>query len=294
MGLVQVFYEKKLICKMECSLIRNIQLLQMAIMDDIHRVCVLNKLRYYLIGGSALGAVRHGGFIPWDPDIDIAMPREDYELFVTQVSDQLDPKFSCHSHYTDDIYFPPHALVVLNGSKLVGASGMMDKSIRPSEIYVDILPLDSWPINEALKIRQQKKLIAIKNIKYRKANLIYEENSFITKFIKYSLKVMLSAFSWRFLNELQQKEMMKYDYQKSDEWCSMASHYKFSKLTMNKRIFGTPKLMKFEDREYYVPEQVEEYLYHLFGDYMKLPSKDTQEHLRNLFVSAEWPEGIIQ
>lgn len=275
------------------SLIRNIQLLQMAIMDDIHRVCVQNNLRYYLIGGSALGAVRHGGFIPWDPDIDIAMPREDYELFVTKYSKQLDSKFSCHSHYTDKLYFPPHALVVLNGSKLEGASGMMDTSIRPTEVYVDVLPLDSWPLDEELKTRQQKRLTAIKTIKYRKTALVYSENNFLKKVVKWTYKALLSVVSWHYLNSLQQREMMKYNYQNSDEWCSMASHYKFAKLTMNKNIFGSPKLMKYEDREYYVPEHVEEYLSHLFGDYMKLPSRESQDQLRNLFVSATWPEGVI-
>lgn len=279
---------------MENTLIRNIQLLQMAIMDDIHRVCVHNNLRYYLIGGSALGAVRHGGFIPWDPDIDIAMPRNDYELFVTKYSAQLDSKFSCRSHLTDTVYFPPHALVVLNGSKLVGASGgMIDKSIRPSEVYVDVLPLDSWPKDERQMNRQIKKLNTIKSIKYRKAALVYSENSILTKMVKYSYKVLLSVFSWHFLNSKQQKEMKKYNYQNSEEWCSMASHYSFKKLTMNKAIFGTPTLMKFEDREYYVPEHVVEYLTQLFGNYLELPPIETQERLKSIFVSASWPEGII-
>lgn len=275
------------------TLLRNIQLLQMIIMDEIHRVCKSNNLRYYLIGGSALGAVRHGGFIPWDPDIDIAMPREDYELFLKKYSNQLNPNFSCHSHYTDDNFYPPHALVVLNDSMIDDGSLMMKTSLRPIGIYVDILPLDSWPIDKKNKKRQQKKLRIINLIKYRKAGFNYNSNSFLTKMVKYTISNLLSVFSWKFLNSVQQQAMMKYNYQMSNEWCSMASHYSFDKLTMNKYVFGTPQLMKFEDREYYVPENVIEYLTNLFGDYNKFPSKESQEHLRNLFVSATWPEGII-
>ena len=63
--------------------IQRLQNIQLMIMDEIHRVCVENHLSYYMIGGTALGAIRHGGFIPWDMDIDIAMPREDYEKFIS-------------------------------------------------------------------------------------------------------------------------------------------------------------------------------------------------------------------
>ena len=68
---------------------RELQLVQASIMDDIHRVCVNNNLRYYMIGGTALGAVRHKGFIPWDVDIDIAMPREDYETLLNKFINKI-------------------------------------------------------------------------------------------------------------------------------------------------------------------------------------------------------------
>ena len=81
--------------------LENLQRVQLTIMDEIHKLCVNNKLRYYLIGGSALGAIRHKGFIPWDVDIDIAMPRKDYELFITQYSKQINPKFSVIDYPND-------------------------------------------------------------------------------------------------------------------------------------------------------------------------------------------------
>ena len=99
--------------------LESLQRVQLTIMDEIHKLCVNNNLRYYLIGGSALGAIRHKGFIPWDVDIDIAMPRPDYELFITQYCKQINPRFSVIDYRDEKNYYPPHALVILNNSVLV-------------------------------------------------------------------------------------------------------------------------------------------------------------------------------
>ena len=67
----------------------KIKLVLLEIMDDIHATCERHQLQYVLCGGSCLGAVRHKGFIPWDDDIDIGMPRPDYERFLDLVKTEL-------------------------------------------------------------------------------------------------------------------------------------------------------------------------------------------------------------
>ena len=68
--------------------LRRAQLKQLSILEEIDRICRKHSIRYWLDGGSLLGAVRHGGFIPWDDDIDIAMPLEDMQRFVEIAPDR--------------------------------------------------------------------------------------------------------------------------------------------------------------------------------------------------------------
>src|SRR5450759_3578143 len=72
---------------------RQLQLIELGIFKEFQRICERHSLTYYLLGGSLLGAVRHGGFIPWDDDIDIGMPREDYEKFKKIANEKFNDRY---------------------------------------------------------------------------------------------------------------------------------------------------------------------------------------------------------
>lgn len=268
--------------------ISQIQQVQMEIMDEIHRVCVQQGYRYYLIGGSALGAIRHKGIIPWDVDIDIAMPRKDYELFITEGTTHLNNKLSVHYYKTDKEYATVHALVALKDSE-IKFRGETAEGIRYG-IFVDVLPLDQWPDNEELKIQQQKDLKHIQMLRALRFGVIYGTTNQIKSIAKKTTKLFMSLFfTKQDLNRRQQEIMQRYNsLDEGKEWCSMVSHYSFDKTTFPKEIFGTPRLSDFSGRQYFVPEKVEEYLSHLFGDYMKLPSMESQTKLMNSVIYASW------
>lgn len=272
----------------ELKLIQNAQ---MRIMDDIHRVCVSEGYRYYLIGGSALGAVRHKGIIPWDVDIDIAMPRKDYESFISVGGKKLNECFEIHDYRTDRDFGTVHALVVLKNSNLLfkGDLEFKDKKNRFG-VFVDILPLDQFPADEKKKQRQIRDLKRINAIKYYYYGAVNNSDGKTKKLIKLLVKKILHYFiSLRVLNGWQQKIAQRYDTRdEGNVWCSMLSHYSMEKLTMPKEYFGTPKLMEFSGRQYYVPEKTEDYLKQLFGDYMKLPSKEQQFKQIDSVYYASW------
>lgn len=269
--------------------LREIQLVQLQIMDEIHRVCVKNQIKYYLIGGSALGAVRHKGFIPWDADIDIALPRKDYERFVLECSKELNDQLVCEDYRSNSKHRVPHALVILKDSKMVYKTDLLQ-----IPIFVDLLPLDQVPADEIRQHEQEIKLNRIKKIINIKRLPIYSQNNSFVRFIKHTIHLLLAPLSLRWLNERQQGIAQMYDSLPESECplcCSTLSHYKYGKLCMDKSVFGSPVLAEFEGREYYVPCKIIDYLTHLFGDYMKLPPTAEQDKERKLILRAEWTLG---
>ena len=270
--------------------LKSLQNTQMRIMDDIHRVCVETGLRYYLIGGSAIGAIRHNGIIPWDIDIDIAMPRKDYEIFVKEAPGLLKSEFEIHDSRTDKNFGTYHALVVLKDSVLKFKYEQNSSILNRFGIFVDVLPLDQWPDDEKKKqwlIRKHNWLKLIRTIWHGRLN--YNVNP-ITRLLKKFLHYIIhSIFTLYQLNKIEQDIITCCNTEDEGKiWCSKLSHYKVDKLTMPKEYFGKPVLHAFSGREYYVPEQVENYLTHLFGDYMKLPPEEKRYEQIDSVEYASW------
>jgi lipopolysaccharide cholinephosphotransferase len=114
--------------------------LQLAVLDAFDRHCRGAGLRYYVWAGTLLGAMRHGGYIPWDDDIDIAMPRADYERFRREFpASALARRFALHHLATDPGYVQP--IMKLGDLQAV----VLDGTSGPSGVGIDLFPLDAWP-----------------------------------------------------------------------------------------------------------------------------------------------------
>lgn len=270
---------------------KRIQEVQLKIMDDIHRVCVNNGYRYYLIGGSALGAVRHKGIIPWDVDIDIAMPRIDYERFINEGQQFLKSNHIIYHCGNDKQFGSVHAVVVLKDSQ-ISFRNEKAENYRYG-IFVDVLPLDQWPKDPRLKLKQQQDLKRIQNLRSLRFGIMYPSNSVIKRAVKCLGQLFLSIFvSRQRLNLKQQEIMMRYDSpDEGEEWCSMVSHYSYAKTTFHKTVFGTPRLMEFSGRSFFVPEMINHYLSQLFGNYLELPPRESRERQMNSVIHASWREN---
>ena len=122
---------------------RQIQLVELEILDEFERLCRLGGLRYYIIAGTLLGAVRHKGFIPWDDDMDVAMPRKDFERFFTFCQTALAPEFFFQSLETDQNCPFFHYKLRKNGT-FVEEPGLKKIEMHKG-IFIDIFPLDGCP-----------------------------------------------------------------------------------------------------------------------------------------------------
>ena len=243
---------------------------QLEIMDEIHRICVKNNIEYFLDSGSALGAVRHRGFIPWDDDIDVGMFRNEYDKFIDCCKYDLSSQFVLQTIETDPAFYKYSAKIrKLNTFFPEEVSG----GLKYQGIFIDIFPFDYL---------SDDKDSAIKEI---------HRGRFLFKTITNHRGGALSPrWSHRVFHYIQQIIPLLYLERKYHEHCvkhnSKPTHsltcysYKMSltkDLVFDKTMLTPVKLMKFEDREYFVMENYDSYLKTMFGDYMKLPSESDRE-----------------
>lgn len=123
--------------------LRRLQMAELEILKEFVHICEEHDLRYYLVGGTLLGAVRHQGFIPWDDDIDVAMPREDYDRFAEIAPQELAPQYFYQCPDTDPYYFLTYAKVRKNGTAVY--EERFKKAKFHKGIFIDIFPLDFCP-----------------------------------------------------------------------------------------------------------------------------------------------------
>jgi lipopolysaccharide cholinephosphotransferase len=226
-----------------------------------------NNIRYYIIGGTMLGAVRHEGFIPWDDDIDIAVPRNDYERLIDLLKSPVD-------HYVIESPKGEAEDYVYSYAKLYDLNTSMTELARKNVkrgVYIDIFPLDG--IGNSLeegyanykKIDRANMLLAMRTCAYRKGRKWWKN---IAVFIGGMLPINSKKLA-RKLDRLCSDHNFD-DYQFVG---FLASVYR-SREIMRKEWYGTPTSYKFEGLIVYGPEKYEEYLTQLYGDWRKLPPKE--------------------
>lgn len=254
--------------------LRRLQLTEVEILDEIVRVCNKHHLRYYLAEGTLLGAVRHHGFIPWDDDLDIAMPREDYDKFIEICQTELDERFYVHSRETDENYWLIFAKVRKKGT-LMDEFNIRKLSVLKG-IYVDVFPLDSVTTEKSTLKRFRTKCI-----KKIYALICYKKGLDlpVTPFIRMVL-FLTKPVSIRDLSKFAEKLMSKQNHYKTNYYVNYGSYYKTEKQTILKNKYEPAVELMFEGKPYTVPHDYDYVLRRIYGDYMQLPpvEKRVQQH----------------
>ena len=269
--------------EIDCETLKKIEL---NILKDVAAFCEKEGLRYYLCGGTLLGCIRHQGFIPWDDDIDIIMPRPDYMKFVKLYNDR-ESIYKVNSLETDPNWYSAFAevedtrtLKIYTGFNINNNHG----------VNIDIFPTDGSPDG----IIQRKRFWKINNLLMRISTLSRlnfsisrhfadqdKQFSTLRTWIRTCVKFMgipVARFICSFidLNKIVEKRAMKYNVDQSKYiGCSTFPHYSYKECVTGKPFLRTVK-RKFEDSYFCTPDNYDEYLSNLYGDYMKLPSKDKQ------------------
>ena len=272
--------------------LKAIKSIQLEMMDEIHKICVRNGITYYMIAGTLLGAVRHGGFIPWDVDVDIAMPREDYERFEVLCKAELSDQYRYLDYHQVQNYVHPHALVSHKGTRLNGKYDRVNPAVMGVGVYIDIFPLDNAPNDPELRKKQAQELVLIRKFKGKRLMYCYSFSR-VRRVVHYAVATMLSWIPVQKINAYQQRIMQQYREQETVCLCSMSSRYKYDKQCMPKDVYGHPVLLDFENRRYYAPAKYTEYLTRLYGDYMRLPPEEDRQSNLEIFDSLCFFNSIM-
>ncbi len=137
------------------ELLARIQRATTHVLAELDRVCGELGIRYTVYGGTAIGAVRHQGFIPWDDDVDVCMPRPDYERFLREAPDAVGEDFVVTSQASHRDYPKTFAVMGLRGTEFVPAAARGREF--PVPIGVDVFPLDRMPVDHRVYQAQNRR-----------------------------------------------------------------------------------------------------------------------------------------
>lgn len=236
--------------------------IQLGILNVIDCFCKSKNLRYSLAAGSLLGAVRHQGYIPWDDDIDIMIPRPDYERFIREFNG-YNANLVLQDANTDPSHYLPFAKVYDNRTELISSNSI-------GGVYVDIFPIDGLPDISNISNYYEKVVKLTKLLWYSmKPNYKYVDgNKLLLKG-----KIMVKALIFPSRNTVVrdwQRLFNTYPFDGSSNAGAIVSDYGLRE-HLPRAVFDNYVDMLFEGRYYKCIEAYDVYLRNLYGDYMQLP-----------------------
>lgn len=250
--------------KLEKDYKRKLQLRILDIVKDVDKICRENDIDYYILYGSALGAIRHQGFIPWDDDFDIGMTFDNYVKFLEICEKKLDKnKYYVQTPEKEKNYYLSFSKIRDIRTTIIEEGNENIDIVR--SVYIDVFPLVGIPNN---KIKER--ILKINRAFMLSANM----NVINNKFLRCIFDIILKIFGRRKILKYTTKRCFKYNTNDCEYWCSIADGDGYIQNKIKREIYGKPKYVKFEDIMLPVPENTDKYLKNIYGDYMKIPSEE--------------------
>lgn len=268
---------------MEREVLEKLHSTMFEIYEEIARICDKHGLNYFVVGGTLIGAVVHKGYIPWDDDLDIAMPREDYEKFLKIAPQELGKRFMLHHTSTDKKYWLSFAKVRMNGTVFLEEKR---KNVDlHAGIYVDVFPFDYAPdCNTGKKAAWKWKWINWIN------NYIYAKTTGLKVRSKSSalLTPLFSLFSIYRLNLIRDKIVKSFDKGERKYFLDSGGGRSLDNSYFKVESMLPVGEMPFGEKTVKVPSNPHSYLVQLYTErYLVIPPKEKQITHNPLLIRFE-------
>ena len=246
--------------------LQELQQHMLQILIQVDRVCREHDIRCYLCDGTMLGAVRHSGFIPWDDDADVCMPRPDYERFMQHAHEWLPTPLEARCYETDPTYPGAFGKVIDASTTLVER----EHYAYVGGVYIDVFPIDGMPEGKMAQRLQLTKYRLYNKLIYLLHRNPYKHGHGASSWMPLLLRRFITHQS---VQRAVRRTMLRYDY----DQCELTVNYDDGQRgIMPKWCYGRPTPVNFAGHQLMGVEHSKEYLTNTYGDYMQIPPHDDQ------------------
>ena len=262
------------------------------VLQEVTRVLEELNIPYFMQGGTMLGAIRHGGFIPWDDDVDLGIPRAEYDRMLKEVAAHLPENLELRT-YDDETDHHYYFARIVDKRYQIRRMGSIEE--RLENIWVDLFPLDGMP-NGFVSRQWHKMRLLVTRLKFHlscfeKVNIKRPGRPLVERIIIRFAMITHVGSWWNTRKQLDKLDRLlkKYPPEKSDYLVNFTGQtsFRFNEM-FKKEIYGQGKTYPFENMTLIGPEQYDPYLKSLYGDYMTPPKEsDRNAHAAELVPVEE-------